>query len=200
VAREPAAFLARALARRAGGSCALPCTLRRDAGEHPALRRRREQSLARAQIIALAAGLALLIGALAWQTWLDRRTEGLRAELNRQAVALTGLSRVPRGQELELARRALAERGRRSDPFLAAVSGSTLDLVTRRSAATREAGATQDRRQGEGPAFELVGRAPDRAAGERLVAALAAQGWNSELSQGEAGADARTPFTVKGAR
>ena len=68
------------------------------------------------------------------------------------------------------------------------------------AAAARDAGATVDRLRLEGPAFELSGRAQDRAAGERRVARLAGQGGNSELVRTEAPAGEAQPFTVKGAR
>lgn len=200
VAAEPATFLARALARRAAGRCRWPCNLRQGADEHPAVRLRRARQAARAQTLALAAGLALLVGSLAGRSWLSRETARAHETLNREAMRVTGLSRVPRGQELELVRRALADQGKREDVFLTAVGGSTLDWVTRLSAATRDAGATLDRLRLEGAVFELAGRSTDHAAGERLVAALAAQGWNSELLRGEAAAGEALAFTVKGAR
>ena len=199
-AREPAAFLARALARRAAAPGRWPCPLRDGADEHPAVRRRRERGVARAQYTAMAAGLALLAISAGTRAWLHARTGAAQQALNRAAMELTGLSRVPRGQEVELVRRAMAEQGKRADPFVAAVQGSALDLVTRLSAAAREAGATIDRLRVEGPVFELAGRAQDRAAGDRLVARLAAQGWNSELVRTEAPAGEAQPFTVKGAR
>ncbi len=200
VAAEPATFLARALVRRAAGHCRWPSNLRQGSDEHSAVRGRRARQAARAQTLALAAGLALLVGSLGARSWLQRETARAHEALNREAMRVTGLSRVPRGQEVELVRRALADQGKREDVFLAAVSGSTLELVTRLSAATREAGATLDRLHVEGAVFELAGRATDHAAGERLVAALAAQGWNSELLRGEAAAGEPLAFTVKGAR
>ena len=200
LARDPATFLARALARRAAGRCRWPCRLRQGTDEHPVVRRLRERSLARAQHLALAAGLALLILTGGGRAWLARATAQAQDQLNGEAVRITGLTRVPRGQEVELVRRALADQAKREDPFLAAVNGSTLELVTRLGAATRDAGASLDRLRVEGSVFELSGRATDRAAGERLVAALATQGWNSELVRGEAPAGETLPFTVKGAR
>jgi hypothetical protein len=200
VAAEPATFLTRALVRRAAGRGRWPCNLRQGADEHPAVRRRRARQAARAQALALAAGLVLLVGSLVGRSWLQRETAQAHEALNREAMQVTGLSRVPRGQEVELVRRALADQGKREDVFLAAVSGSTLELVTRLSAAAREAGATLDRLRLEGSVFELAGRSTDHAAGERLVAALAAQGWNSELLRGEAAAGEPLAFTVKGAR
>ena len=200
VAAEPATFLARALVRRAAGRGRWSCRLRQGADEHPAVRSRRARQAARAQALALAAGLVLLVGSLGGRGWLQRETAQAHEALNREAMQVTGLSRVPRGQEVELVRRALADQGKREDVFLAAVSGSTLELVTRLSAAAREAGATLDRLRLEGSVFELAGRSTDHAAGERLVAALAAQGWNSELLRGEAAAGEPLAFTVKGAR
>lgn len=101
---EPELFLARAVARRwAAGELA-------NLGEMSAANqeRARRRSIRWAQGLVAVAVVAMSLQ-WGWQQYLDRQIGIWQGELTRLAKIVTGLSQVPRGQELLLAQRALAE-------------------------------------------------------------------------------------------
>ncbi len=197
--REPASFLARALAAGAAGAAETGDLM--PPGEPSAcldaLRRR-----------ALARGAAAVAGAAALTVVLQAggvqfvRLRAAQAERRVAALAreVTGLERIPRGFEAQRAREAAARReaalaplGRLQAPSLTVRMASWL-------AGARRLGISFDTLELDGQTVSLRGAAPDWGACDRLAREVERAGYGVKVQRGEAGADERVPFALEGVR
>jgi len=196
---QPAAFLARALAARALEPGLFRCNLRAGgAAEHPQTRRRDARRQIRAAVSALLAGLFLCAISVGWRAWLAWRTDAAQAQLSGLAARLTGMPRVPRGQEVMLVGRALDENATRLQPFLDALRPGAEELLYALAGAAASNRLFVEELALLGGRLTVRGSAPDWERAEALVACAREQGWRVELERQEAGADERVPFVVKG--
>lgn len=200
VHQEPSTFLARAVAARAVTGGPLACNLRGGEQEHPRLRLDRERQARRWVHGALAASLLVCAVNLAWLFYLQGTRNRLQDELQSVAGALAGSERLPRGQEVLAAERALQERATLVEPFRQVFLPSLTEAVAPllRTASRHEMTlatiAVRPR------ALVCSGTAADWSHCEAIQAGLASAGWQAELERREAGADERVHFTVKAAR
>ena len=135
--KDPAPELARALAARLLDVSTLPWNFRVGDLTHPQIRARRQKALRRAAGTGLAAGLLLCALNVGFNSVLHARNRAADEALAEVARSVTGLSVVPRGQELMLAQRAQDEQMDQLAPFLRAFEPShvvTLDRLLRTAA------------------------------------------------------------------
>lgn len=198
VHREPATFLARALATRLVTPGAWRCNLRTGAFEHPALARARAGSTTRALALALAAGLVLCAVNLAVSALVRERVgayEAVLVELG-QATAGRALGAARGAQavliakrQVEAQRRATEPYRRYSEPRLTGLAGAIIE-VAGKQAVTVESLVLKPERlsvSGCGPGWESA--AP-------LVATLEARGFTATVDREAALADGTIPFSV----
>jgi hypothetical protein len=195
--REPGQFLARALAARALRAGPLSCNLRSGALEHPAVVAGRRSAAVRAARWCLAAGLALCALNIGWLMLIKSRDAQAQETLTRLAVELSGLSKVPRGQEVILTQRALDERNERLAPFVEMLAPSATRLVGELLEASIARGVRMTSLSLSRQTVELSGAAPSWEAAEAMSGPLRNHGWRVDLARGEAGADERVPFTAR---
>lgn len=198
--REPDSFLARAVAARMVQPGANACSFLPGDLAPPACRDH-QRARARRPALALAAAALLLIGLnLGWATWLHGRRDHLQGLLQHQALTLSGLPSVPRGQEVLLTERALKEQAPSYIPFADALAPSLLldlrELLQQASALDlRLERVTLGKR-----AMLCSGTAVDQVHPENLARDLAPFGWITELQHQDTGADGRPSFTLKASR
>jgi hypothetical protein len=201
VLRDPAWFLARACAARALARGPLPCNLRTGSLVHPRVAGRREAAGRRAVAACLAAGLALCAVNSAWLIALDRRKQSLQDRLSAVAHELAQSARVPRGQEVTVAERAVAERRLAIAPFVESFSPSPATLLSDMLQVCRQNGLELGSADLQRGSVELAGSAADWKSCEVLSRFLAGQGWlASEPERSDAGADERVHFVVRASR
>lgn len=195
--REPHAFLARALAGRARRAGPLRCNLRSGDLAHPEAVRAAwaaERRLAWAYV-----GLGLLLGAQGW-TWtaeLRRREARAQAALTQLAQELTGSARVPRGQEVFVARRAWEQRRSQEAAFAEALSPSLTATLATVLDAARAAGVQCESLSLKRGSLQIVGSGSSWEVGERLAEALRRTGFEVDLKTEEALAEERVRFTLR---
>ena len=194
--KQPGALLARALATRALAQGAYRCNLREGAFEHPRMAALREGGLRRAAVALLAAGLMVCALNVAWRVALSSQKQHFQDQLSALASEVSGMERVPRGQELVIAERAAGERKAALQPLLDTLVESPVSRL-----AAVMAGATGrftlDSATAGAQAMVLAGRAASWDDAEQAAASLREAGWKVSLDRGDAGADDRVPFTIK---
>ncbi len=198
--REPATFLARAVAARALRAEPTRCSLLPADWAPAGLQRLEKRQARRAPLALIAAALALIAVNGAWSRWLDQRRDQLQRGVQTQASALAETTNLPRGQEVLSAERAVKEKAPAYAPFRAALEPSLLlvlaDILEEASAIN----VTLDSLQLGPRTLVAKGSATQRADGEKMAARLLRQGWMAEAQTKEAGADQRVPFTLKASR
>lgn len=198
--REPDTFLARALATRAAADEPLACNFRTGEFAHPLATRRRDAAVARTALLLLAAGL--LLGAMngTWRGFLARRTARVQADVNETAQRLAKMSRIPRGQEVLVARRAIEERAGLTVPFLRAFDPSLANLVGDLLEAAREQAVMLDTLSIRADSATVGGAAEDWNRCETLAALLRDRGYSASVERQDAGTDERVHFTIRSSR
>lgn len=194
--RQPAAFLARALARRAldGSGVNFKCGGR----THPALVRARARGLRRAHLGVAAA--ALLVLALAGgETVLRRsRMELLQRRLAEAARAIAG-DAVPPGQESLVVKRAVTRRDEETQPFRNAMDPVGLEgRLAGVLAAADELGVEISRLSLFPAAATLEGTAADVDAGGSFAERLRELGWSVQAESPGRTPEGRQRFVLKG--
>lgn len=200
VHKEPAEFLPRALAVGLLTRAEAEGDLRQGALAHP-LGVRLAQGRRRGLGVALAAAAAALaVVSFSGLALLEHAKELWQERLVAEARLAAGTDRLPRGQELLAAQRALdgeaagwasfaRYREPGADAVLARVLGDARTLGLHFHALTAQ-----------GAALRLHGTANDWNDGERFASALGTAGWRVELERRDAGADERVHFTLQGER
>jgi hypothetical protein len=198
--RDPGSFLARALAVRAATAEPLPCNFRTGDLAHPIEARRRERAAARTALLLLAAGLAL--GAMngGWRWLLARRMDRVQAAVGEAARGLAGMSRIPRGQEVLVAQRAIEERAGLTAPFLQAFHPPLASLVGDLLAEAREQGIALETLSIRADSATLGGTAGDWNRCEKLAELLRVRGYSASVDRQDAGSDERVHFTIRSSR
>jgi hypothetical protein len=195
---DHAAFLARAVARRAvaGGATAINF-LSGDLEPEEAVRRR-DRAEQRLLVGCIAAGLALCAVNLTVLGLLHHRKESLQAEITSLAQKVSGLPRVPRGPEVKTVQRALDERDPGLQPFRDAVREPAVALLAPLVTAAAAQGVTVESLKLETAQFETSGRAPTSEACDALAEAARHVRWQTDLHREDAAGAVR--FVLKGYR
>ncbi|MFH0879891.1 MAG: hypothetical protein V2A34_09280 [Lentisphaerota bacterium] len=198
--QQPSAFLARALGERGLQPDSLPCNLRTGASAHPGFSRLSDQKRSRSMILLLSAGLVLCAINLGWNAWLQSALRNRQEQLSRAAAGITGMTRVPKGQELMMVRRSLADRDQAFRPFVRAFQPSVFTVLQGilRSAITHQ--MKLDQLSLKDDLLSLSGAAQDWDRCEALSRDLETSGFTVSLERQDAGADERVHFTINGRR
>lgn len=200
VPREAALLLARGLAVHQATRRGWEGNLRAGALAHPALSRIERRS-ARGKAAALAGAAVLLLAVnMGWRFVLDRQRTHWQDRLVESARAIAGTDRLPRGQELLAAQRALDRDAPGWAAFRAFLEPGVDAQVRAILRTAHESNLDIQHLAAQPAALLLQGTAGDWTAGERLAQALERDGWRTALERREAGADERVHFTLRGER
>lgn len=195
--RQPASFLARALARRAADGTGV--NFRSGNWMHPALVRVQEKSLKAAYGGIIAAAIVILALNLGEQQLRKQRIAGLAQALTTAARAIAGEG-VPYGQEAEKVEQAVPRRMEESRPFRQALDPEGLEG---RLASILQAAADhrlEVSRLELSPAGILMeGSASDSYAIESLHEQLRGMGWDVQWQNSGPAPTGRQQFNLKGA-
>jgi len=194
--RQPAAFLARALARRAMAETG--ANFLQGAAAHPALVRMRARAHRRVYLGIVAAALAILAmnGATAWVR--GRRLVAVQAELTAAARAIAG-DTVVYGEEVLAVQRALPARDAETEAWRSALDPIGVEGLL--AGAIRDAaafGIQIAHLKMTGAAMAMEGSAADAPAIDHLGESLRGQGWTIDSHSPGAAADGRPRFILKG--
>jgi len=195
---EPGTFLARSLAGRALRRGRWRCNLRAGGLAHPLVAQWQQRVIRRAAAVLLAAGLVLLAGNLCWQTVVQARAQRLQTVVAALAAQLAPDARIPYGQEVAEAQRALAERTQAAAPVLEALRS---ELYVRTSALIETilaAGAACQQLQTDNAGFALRGAAADWDHCERLAQRIRALGFTTQIEALPGLDDGRAAFKMQG--
>jgi len=198
--REPETFLARAVAARALVPERSSCPLLPDDHVPPALARLRTRRARRAPLALAAAALLLLGVNLGWTTWLHHRRDQLQEAVHQLGVELSGTTQLPRGQEVLVTERALAEQAPTLLPFRQAFAPSLLSVANLLLSQAARHGMTLESVTLSEHNVTCRGTVADWNHGEALAAALSVAGWLPEVERREAADRERVAFTLKASR
>ena len=194
--RQPAAFLVRALARRAADDAGV--NFKTDERTHPALRRVQERDRRNAYL-GVAAAAVLVLALNAGESILrGRRADATQRQLTEAAQAIAG-ENVPRGQESLMVERAIARRDEETQPFRNALDPEGVE--GRLARALEEAGALGveiSRLSLSAVAISIEGSAPGIQALEGLAERLRGQGWAVQSDTPGLTPAGRPRFLLKG--
>jgi hypothetical protein len=197
VARDSSLFLARAVAESALENEPLSCNFRIGALAHPEDSRRRNRQKSRVAAVVLAAGLLLCGLNAGWRVLLARQKETAQEKLASLAQRMSRMSRVPRGQEVLVAERAVREQAPLDAPFveafepsLMAILAGIVDLAHKNNMAIEYLSLKKD-------AVSVRGAATEWSQGELLAGLLRGRGFTADIQRQDAGADERVHFTIK---
>ena len=194
--QEPATFLARALAQRALLPDAWPCNLRTGAHVHPrivaALRRRSLTT----PLLFLVAGLMLCGINGAWRVGVAAREAALQRVIGSLASEVSGLAKVPRGNEVLVVQRALEQDREKFGPFLRAYESPTARALGELLDIAKAGNLDYDSLSLSARTVSVEGSADDWNACEKLSSRLAALGFKVKLDRKDALAEERIHFVL----
>lgn len=197
VLREPATFLARALAWEAMIGSPWACNMRRGDLRHPMEDRRHRVNTRVAAGAALTAGLVLCTVNVAWRHAVAARDRLLENRIRHEASAIAGFPVVAKGADaVNQVSGAVATRKQQWEPFRRAahpvVSRLLADIV--RAAQANDIELTLA--TGTAESVTIAGTAATWAGPEALSAIPAARGIRIDLQRDEVRDDGRIPFTI----
>lgn len=199
IVRDPATFLARALATRALTAGPGRCNLRSGRFLHPLPRRHQDRQPYRIAAWGLAAGLFLCAISLTWQIAARHRTAQANQTLRALAGQVMGSGHPlpPRGQEVLLAQRFVADRTRAMEPFQAARQDPLPTLLQTLLDVAREEGLTLETMTLKRESIVVHGLAPKWTQAEQAARRLASPAWSAVAERKETppGED-RTAFII----
>lgn len=195
--RDPATFLARALATRALTAGELRCHLRTGVFLHPSLARRATREPYRWAIALLTSGLLLCSINIGWKLFLNQRAAAIQKNLHSLAVEITGSPVVPRGQEVLAAHRAMETQTKAMEPFLAAIDMPIPDTLRMILLTAKEEGLGVENVIMSRKNVVLHGLAAKLGQPEAVIQHLKNQGWNANLERKESPpGDERVAFVI----
>lgn len=194
--RQPASFLARALARRAAEGTGVNFTSGDDA--HPALRRRQARAAKRAYGGVMAASLLVLALNLGESGFRRQRIEAAQRDLTAAAQAIAGEA-IPRGQESLMVERAIPRRDEETKPFRNALDPVGMEGRLARVLQEVSALGVEIAHLGLSPAaLSIRGTAPNVQAIEAFSERLRAQDWSVQSETSGTSPAGRPQFILKG--
>lgn len=197
---RPESFLARALATRAALGESAECNLLKGRMTPAKEKRRMEKRCYRAAAWAAAAGLSMLFSAAALRWVPTLQSRALEASIAAVTKDITGLRRIPRGQEMLLVRRALEEKAdtdavlrRCARDDVAERLEGWLMLCAKYEAEVEWMALQRDN-------FLARGTFKDWNDGEAFIPWLEKEGYEVSLSRKDADADGRVAFALNATR
>ncbi len=194
--RQPASFLAQALARRAADGSGV--NFRTGAAAHPAVVRVQARARRRAYLgVAAAAGLVLALNLV--ETAARRgRLAAVQRELAALAQAVAGEA-VPRGQESLMVERAISRRDEETKPFRVAADPAGMETQLARVMEEAAVLGVEISQLGLSPAaISLRGAAPNLPVVEAFADRLGSAGWTVQSETSGTAPDGRPQFILKG--
>ena len=194
--RQPASFLARALARRAADGSGVNFRAGPDA--HPAVVRAESRDRRRAYLgVAAAAALVLALN-LGEAVARRGRLAAAQRELAALARSVAGEA-VPRGQETLMVERAISRRDEETKPFRIARDPAGMEAQLARVIEEAAALGVEISQLGLSPAaISLRGAAPNQPVVETFADRLEAGGWSVQSEAAGTAPDGRPQFILKG--
>ncbi len=195
--RQPASFLARALARRSTEETGV--NFKTGDRTHPALRRVQEKTLQRAYLGAMAAAVLVLALNLGGSMLRKQRVSSLQQQLTDAAQAIAGPN-IPRGQEELMVERAISSRDEATQPFRNALDAEGME--GRLSQALEEAkalGIEISRLSLSPAAISVEGSVIGIQSMEGFTERLQGQGWAVQSDSPGLTPEGRQRFILKGA-
>lgn len=198
--RDPAFFLARALATRALVGGEWTCNFRRGPLVHPSVTQYQRSQQAQASLTLAVAGLILCGAGLVWPVILEGRKEAVQTALTDATKKLAPEIPIPRGQEVLFGRRALQEQADRILPFLNALQPPLEPLLADTLALARQHGFQLDSISLSSESVAVRGTAEDWDRCDLLAHLFRDRGYKVQVDREEAGLDEKVHFALKGAR
>jgi hypothetical protein len=198
VHKNPTAFLARALGERMLAQNGDEFNFRQDQLEHPAASRQRQQQSVRVLSLCLAAGILLCVVNLSWQALLNRQLARSQSALSSLAADLSGMSKVPKGQEIMMVQRSLEQQDALLKPFLDSLAPSSQSKLIRILQIAFNQKIQIEKLSLQPGSISLAGSSEDWDRCETFAKEIRAEGYDINLSRQEAGADERVHFTIQG--
>lgn len=194
--RQPASFLARALARRAADGSGV--NFRSGPDAHPAVVRAESRARRRAYFGVVAA--AVLVLALNFAEAAARRGRLAAAQRELAAVAQTVAGEtVPRGQEVLMVERAISRRDEETKPFRVAADPAGMETQLARVLESAAVLGVEISQLGLSPAaISLRAAAPNQSVVETFADRLANEGWTIQSENSGTAPDGRPQFILKG--
>ena len=194
--RQPASFLARALARRAADGSGV--NFRSGPDAHPAVVRAESRARRRAYLGVAAAALLVLALNLGEAVARRGRLAAAQRELAALARAVAGEA-VPRGQETLMVERAISRRDEETKPFRVARDPAGMETQFARVLEEAAALGVEISQLGLSPAaISLRGAAPNQSVVEAFADRLANEGWSVQSEASGTASDGRPQFILKG--
>lgn len=194
--RQPASFLARALARRAAEGSGVNFK----SGElaHPAVLRAQARSLKRAHLGVVAASLlALALNGGEW-TLRQHRVDSMQRRLTEAARTIAG-DAIPPGQERLMVERAISRRDEETQPFRNALDAVGLEGRLKGALEAADALGVEISRLGMSPvAVSIEGSAAHIDAGGNFAERLRGLGWSVQSDSPGQTPEGRQRFILKG--
>lgn len=194
--RQPATFLARALARRAAEGTGV--NFKTGDRMHPALLSLQEKNLKRAYqgVVAAAVLVLMLDGGEAFLR--QHRAASLQRQLTASAQAIAG-ENVPRGQEGLMVERAISRRDEETQPFRNAVDAHGVEGSLAHALEEASALGVEISKLAMSPgAASIEGSATSIQSIEGLVERLRGQGWEVQSDSPGLTSEGRQQFILKG--
>ena len=196
-ARDPARFLARAVAESVLEGEPLSCNFRLGALAHPEEVRHRRRRKSRIATAVLAAGLLLCGLNAGWRVLLAQQKEAVQEKLTSLAQQMSQLAKVPRGQELLVVERAGREQAPLSAPFLEAFEPSLTLTIAEIVGLAHKHNMAIEYLSLKKDAVSIRGAVAEWTQGELLAGLLRDRGFTADIQRQDAGADERVHFTIK---
>ncbi|HBA83401.1 MAG TPA: hypothetical protein DCZ95_04825 [Verrucomicrobia bacterium] len=196
--KKPASFLARGLGERCLTGADERFNFRQDNLEHPSAAQDRRRQSTRFLASCLAAGILLSVINLFWQAFLHRQLNRSQEELGRLAVELSGMPKIPKGQEVMLVRRSLEQQDALLQPFLQAFEPAMQARLLRILEIAFNNQIQIEKMSLQPGVLAMTGSSTDWDRCETLAREIRAEGYEINLSRQEAGADERVHFTIQG--
>ena len=194
--RQPASFLARALARRAADGSGV--NFRSGPDAHPAVVRAESRARRRAYLGVAAAALLVLALNLGEAVARRGRLAAAQRELAALARAVAGEA-VPRGQETLMVERAISRRDEETKPFRVARDPAGMETQFARVLEEAAALGVEISQLGLSPAaISLRGAAPNQSVVEAFADRLENEGWSVQSEASGPAPDGRPQFILKG--
>ena len=199
-APEPATFLARALAARVLSAGPGACNLRQGNLAHAGFASWGLAAGRRAAVACIAAGLILAAFQVSLTAWMSRREADVQRRLESESRRVGRLAGVQRGQELRMARDAVARRTAALAPVARLFEPSAVPGLAGMLRLARNAGLTFEVVELADDAVRVEGTSPDRDACGRIEDFLRLQGYRTRSRRNDEAVDGRVPFTIEGDR
>ena len=194
--RQPASFLARALARRAADGSGV--NFRSGPDAHPAVVRAESRARRRAYLGVAAAALLVLALNLGEAVARRGRLAAAQRELAALARSIAGEA-VPRGQETLMVERAISRRDEETKPFRSARDPAGMEARLARVIEEAAALGVEISQLGLSPAaISLRGAAPNQSVVEAFADRLENEGWSVQSEASGPAPDGRPKFILKG--